>query len=77
MESLPDLPSYFTRHARGRMRWRRITKEEVRTVLAAPERIERMDGKLRLTKMVSGRSLLTIVAVESDRIIVITAMDRS
>ena len=59
------------------MRWRRITREEVRAVLMEPERVERMDGKLRLTKVIDERRLLVIIVKEEDRIVVITAMDRA
>lgn len=77
MVHLPDLPVHYTRHAKGRMRWRRIGREDVDAVLAGPERVERMNGKLRLTKMINERRLLVIMAVEHDRIVVITAMERT
>lgn len=77
MAFLPDLPVHYTRHAKGRMRWRRIGREDVEAVLAEPDRMERMDGKFRLAKTINGRRLLVIVAVEHDRIVVITAMERT
>lgn len=77
MALFPDLPIHYTRHAKGRMRWRRIGREDVDAVLAGPTRVEQMNGKLRLTKMINGRRLLVIVAVEHDRIVVITAMERT
>lgn len=77
MQLLPDLPIHYTRHAKGRMRWRRISKRDVETVLGDPERVERMNGKLRALKTVNDRNLLVIIAVEDDRIVIITAMERS
>jgi len=62
MGSLLNLPIHFTRHAKGRMRWRHITREEVDAVLAQPDRTERMDGKLRLTRTIDERRLLVVIA---------------
>jgi hypothetical protein len=35
-----NLQVQFDRHARRRMKWRRITEEEVMTVIAEPDKIE-------------------------------------
>lgn len=74
---LSDLPLHLTRHARGRMRWRHITVDEIRAVITDPDSIEHRNGKIRLSRRIDDRLLLVIIAVESDRIVLITAMDHS
>lgn len=78
MRSLPELPIVYTRHAKGRMRWRRITPEEIATTLRAPDRLERIaPNRAHAWKTITGRTLRVIAAIEHDRIVIITAMEQS
>lgn len=75
---LPDLPVMYTRHAKGRMRWRRIERADVAAALSDPDRIERVDvDRVHIWKTIRGRTLRVIIVVEADQIVVITAMEKS
>lgn len=75
---LPELPIAYTRHAKGRMRWRRIERTDVTVALSDPDRVEWVDSdRAHVWKTIRGRTLLVIVAVEPDQIVVITAMEKS
>jgi len=74
----PDLPIVYTRHAKGRMRWRRVSAGEVTETIRTPDRV---DGaafdRAHAWKTLAGRKLRVIVAVEQDRIVVISVMEKS
>lgn len=68
----------FDRHARHRMKWRKITEDEVKIVLAEPEKIETTEkGRLNAFKSVNERYLKVTYKEFPDHILVITAMDKS
>ncbi len=68
----------YTRHAKGRMRWREITKAEVERVLREPDRREWLGtGKFHCFRIIGQRHLRVTVALEGSRYIVISAVDKS
>lgn len=38
----------FTRHAKRRMKWRKISKEEIISVINQPDRLEKSDNKQKI-----------------------------
>ncbi|MDO8621803.1 MAG: DUF4258 domain-containing protein [bacterium] len=78
MRSLPELPIVYTRHAKGRMRWRRISADMIVAVLRDPDRVDHVaPGRIHVWKTAGGRKLRVIVAVEPRHLVVITAMEQS
>lgn len=69
----------FTRHAKRRMKWRKISQEEVKSVITWPDKIERMPHKQRINayKKVEKRLLKVSYILKGDQIMVITAIDKS
>ena len=75
---LPDSPIVYTRHAKGRMRWRRVSADEVTATIRTPDRVEwAAFNRTYAWKTIAGRKLRVIVAVERARIVVISVMEKS
>lgn len=65
----------FTRHAKNRMRWHRITEKEVELALAKPQTIEKdRAGKVNIWRKVGRRYLRVTYKEESDIKVIITAV---
>jgi len=68
----------FDRHARRRMKWRRISEEEVLDALNRPERIEQsIRGRVNVYKAVGAKHLKVTYREFSEEILVISVMDKA
>lgn len=72
----PDSPVRFTRHARNRMRLRRVSSDEVHTVLVEHYRAYTdVRGNTVLIGRPNGRRIKVVVAVERELRVIITVGD--
>jgi hypothetical protein len=68
----------FDRHARRRMKWRKISEEEVLDALNRPERIEQsIRGRVNVYKAVGAKHLKVTYREFSEEILVISVMDKA
>jgi len=68
----------FDRHARRRMKWRKISEEEVLDALNRPERIEQsIRGRVNVYKTVGAKHLKVTYREFSEEILVISVMDKA
>jgi hypothetical protein len=68
----------FDRHARRRMKWRKISEEEVLDALNRPERIEQsIRGRANVYKAVGAKHLKVTYREFSEEILVISVMDKA
>ena len=68
-------PIRLTRHAKNRMRWRRVAEEEVTKVLGAPEWTESTRfGRMNAFAEVEGRLIKVTYVDEEDALIVISVL---
>lgn len=70
-------PIKFTRHARNRMRWRKISKQEIEMVLRNPDKLNKMNSKFSCFKSIGNKNIKVVFVVENNQIIVISAFDKS
>jgi len=70
-----DIPIYFTRHARNRMRWHGISEADVKLCLANSEQAKtgRL-GKINAWRKFGDRFLRVTYRRESKRLVIITAV---
>ena len=67
----------FDRHARRRMKLRRISEEDVRVVLASPEKIEQtVHGRTNAYLHTMGRYLKVTYKETDDDILIISVVDK-
>ncbi|MCD6472411.1 DUF4258 domain-containing protein [Candidatus Aerophobetes bacterium] len=68
----------YTRHAKRRMKWRRISEEEIKKALEEPDRKESC-GEKRINAFKSvGKKLLKVsYVIEADEIVIISAVDKN
>ncbi len=67
----------YTRHAKRQMKWRRITEEEVVSVLKEPQRVEAsVKDRFNAFKVLRGRLLKVTFYREKDILTVVTAIVR-
>jgi CRISPR/Cas system CSM-associated protein Csm5 (group 7 of RAMP superfamily) len=70
-------PIRFTRHAKNRMRWRKIAEEDVRLSIIKPEFIEKSElGDMNAWIRVSDQYLRTTYREEQDTIVVISVVKK-
>ncbi len=68
---------YFSRHAKRQMQWRRISEEEVKTVVTSPDNLqETIKGRRNAIKAIGERVLKVAYKLERDRIVVVTVIDK-
>ena len=68
----------FDRHARRRMKWRKISEEEVLDALNRPERVEQsVRGRMNVYKAVGAKHLKVTYREFSEEILVISVMDKA
>lgn len=70
-------PIKFTRHARNRMCWRKISQQEIEIALKNPDRVNRIDDKFSCFKYIQDKNIKVIFVIENDQIVVISAFDKS
>lgn len=69
---------HFTRHAKSRMRWRNISKDDVMRVLDSPDSKGKDSfGHTHFSKKIRSRKLRVTIAKEKEKVIVITVVDKS
>ena len=69
----------YTRHAKQRMKWRRITPTEIKSILENPDKIikSKNDKKIRNIKTIKKRLIELLYVVENNQLIIITVIDKS
>ena len=67
----------FDRHAKRRMKWRRISNEEVTSVLLFPDYKEpTIKGRFNAFKNIAGRTIKVTYKESDDEIYVITTVEK-
>lgn len=68
----------YTRHAKRRMKWRRISKEEIEKTLEAPDRTESCGGRrVNAFKSLGERLLKVSYVIEANEILIISVVDKN
>lgn len=68
----------FDRHARRRMKWRKISEDEVRLVLSNPDkREESIKGRINVYKAIGMRYIKVTYKEFPEEILVISAVDKA
>ena len=68
----------YTRHARRRMKWRKISKEEIEKTLEAPDRTESCGEKrVNVFKSLGKRLLKVSYVIEANEIVIISVVDKN
>lgn len=71
-------PIFYTRHAKSRMRWRSISKEDIKMVLAAPQKKESLRNNRHHYFRQIGSKLIRVTFVEeSEKFVIISAVDKN
>lgn len=71
-------PLIYDRHAKRRMKWRRISQEEVESVLNNPDKVEPTKmGRSNAFKRMGTRYLKVTYKELPDAILIISAVDKS
>lgn len=67
----------YTRHAKGRMRWRKISEQDVASTIAASDSTEQIAfNKAHYFKTVDTHMIRVTAVYENDHYIIITAIKR-
>jgi hypothetical protein len=67
----------FDRHARRRMKWRRISEEEVYSALKKPDKVEEsIRGRKNVYKLIGARYSKVTYKEFSDQTLIISVVDR-
>jgi hypothetical protein len=67
----------FDRHAKRRMKWRKISEEEVILVINEPDKSEQsIKGRINLYKRIGQRNLKVTYKEFSEEILIISAVDK-
>lgn len=68
----------FDRHARRRMKWRKISEGEVNLVLSSPDKTEQsIKGRTNVYKAIGPRYVKVTYKEFSDEILIISVVDKS
>lgn len=71
-------PISFDRHARRRMKWRKISEQEVEQVINIPDRSEPTEkGRINVFKLVNNKLIKVTYKEFESEILVITAVVKS
>lgn len=67
----------FDRHAKRRMKWRKITEDEVLSVINEPDKDEQsIKGRINLYKRIGQRYLKVTYKEFSEEILIISVVDK-
>ena len=67
----------ITRHARRRMKWRRITEEDVRATIDEPDKTEEsVSGRKNVYKEIGVRYIKVTYREIANKLVVISAVDK-
>lgn len=68
----------YTRHAKNRIKWRKISDKEIKQVLYNPAEIKKLGvNRYSCCKTISQRKIKVIFIVEEKQILIITAFDKT
>jgi hypothetical protein len=68
----------FDRHARRRMKWRKISEEEIYLALENPDKIEEsIKGRINIYKSIGQRYIKVTYKKLSDEILIISVVDKA
>jgi len=68
----------YDRHAKRRMKWRKISEQEVEAVLAKPDKLERTErGRINALKRLGDRFIKVAYKDLGEELLIISAMDKS
>jgi hypothetical protein len=67
---------HYTRHAKNRMRWRKIAEEEIASAIRNPDFTETADNNINVWKQISDKYLRVTYREETAHILVITAVKK-
>ena len=68
----------FDSHARRRMKWRRISEEEVTLILSSPDKTEQsIKGRINVYKAIGTRYIKVTYKEFSDEVLIISVLDKS
>ncbi len=68
----------FDRHARRRMKWRKISEDEINLVLSSPDKTEQsIKGRTNLYKAIGTRHIKVTYREFSNEIFIISAVDKN
>ena len=68
----------FDRHARRRMKWRKISEDEINFVLNSPDKTEQsIKGRINVYKTLGSRYIKVTYKEFSDEIFIISVVDKS
>jgi len=68
----------YTRHARRRMKWRKISEEEIKKTLEVPDRTEPCGEKrVNVLRSLGKRLLKVSYVIEADEIVIISVVDKN
>ena len=68
----------FDRHARRRMKWRRISEEEVTLTLSSPDKTEQsIKGRINVYKTIGTKYIKVTYKEFSDEVLIISVVDKS
>jgi hypothetical protein len=78
MENLMNPQVRFDRHARRRMKWRRIAEDEVRLALEHPDKREdSLKGRINVYKAIGERYIKVTFREFPEEILVISVVDKA
>ena len=68
----------YTRHARRRMKWRKISEEEIEKTLELPDKTEPCGEKrVNVFKSLGKRLLKVSYVINADEIVIISVVDKN
>ena len=71
-------PLRYDRHAIRRMKWRKISEQEVETVLGHPDRLEQTErGRINAFRQIGARYLKVTYKEYPNGLLIISAVDKS
>lgn len=71
-------PLRYDRHARRRMKWRKISDQEVEAVLAQPDKVEQTEqGRTNAFRQLGARFIKVTYKELVEEIVIISAVDKS
>jgi len=72
---MPEI--FFTRHAKNRMRWRRISRETIEMIIENPEHVEdKGNQQYNYYKTIGGIHFKVFCAKEKDSFIILSAIKK-
>jgi hypothetical protein len=68
----------FSRHAKRRMKWRKLNEEEIKKVVLSPDRSEpSVHGRTNVYKKIGAKLLKVTYIKKNDKFFVVSAVDKN